>query len=259
MTDLSGNLTGNLDVLRRAIAYRNLSAASSHVGLSQPQLSRIVQRLEQELGMTLLDRSVRRKSAWTVEARQLADIIDQHQRRLEHSIRHLQTSGRTQVVHVGTLEGLVEVAVAYAHEIFERTSVHLIHLDVYDQNELDAKYLAGDLELILTARLPSKGKPKFYKLCGYQSLDWTRTNPRFQVKSSYEFGRTKRKPPRGGEGSGKTLVSNSLLTRRTWLEVYGGEGKIPSALQARGPKGMEEVILLGSDVLDPGVWSVLNA
>jgi hypothetical protein len=243
----------NLDVLRRAVHYRNLSAASTHVGLSQPQLSRIVQRLEEELGMTLLDRSVRRKSAWTVEAHRLAEIHEQNQRRLEQSIRILQTSGRAIVLHMGTLEGLVEVAVHHAKAVFDQTAVHLVHLDVYDQNELDAKYLAGDLELILTARLPSKSKPKFFKLCGYQSLDWTRTNSAYKVKSSYEFGRSKRKQQKRALTE-KSLVSNSLLARRTWLQEYGGEGKIPSTLQRRGQKGMEEVLLLGSEALDPKIW-----
>jgi hypothetical protein len=252
------SLSWNLEVLVRAVQYRNLSAASAHIGLSQPQLSRIVQRLEDDLGMTLLDRSVRRKSAWTFEAHQLAEIHVQNQRRLEQSIRVLQTSGRAHVLHMGTLEGLVDVAIRHAKAVFDETAVHLIHLDVYDQNELHAKYLAGDLELILTSRLPSRGKPKFYKLCGYQSLDWTKSNTRYRIKSSYEFGRSRRKQEKD-LAAFKTLVSNSLHTRRSWLEEFGGEGKIPSALQRRGQKGMEEVLLLGAEGLDPKIWQAVEA
>lgn len=253
------SLSWNLDVLMRAVHYKNLSAASMHVGLSQPQLSRIVQRLEEDLGMKLLDRSARRNSAWTVEARQLAEIHEQNQRRLEQSIRSLQESGRALVLHMGTLEGLVETAVHYAKAIFDQTAVQLVHLDVYDRNELDAKFLAGDLELILTSHQPSRSKPKYFKLCGYQSLDWTNSNPKFQVQSSYEFGRTKRKAREITKKVSKTLVSNSLLTRKSWLTNYGGAGKIPSSVQRRGQKGMQEVILLGVDVLDPQIWSAAIA
>src|SRR5687767_9044815 len=107
MTDLSSQLS----VLSKAIYYKNLSAASAHVGLSQPQLSRIIQRLEEDLGMQLLDRTIRRKSAWTQEARQLAELHEQNQRRIEQSIRLLQGSGHATVIHMGTLEGLVETAI----------------------------------------------------------------------------------------------------------------------------------------------------
>lgn len=205
--------------------------------------------------MQLLDRTVRRKSAWTAEARQLAELHEQNQRRIEQSIRLLQGSGHATVIHMGTLEGLVETAIHCVKDIFDKTQVAQVFLDVYDINEMDAKFLAGDLELILTSHLPSKSKPKYYKLYGYQSLDWTKSNSRFKVQSSYEFGRAKRKPK---EAPAKTLVSNSLLTRRLWLQEIGGIGLIPSALQTKGAKGMEEVLLLGIDALDPKVWAALD-
>ena len=73
------------------------------------------------------------------------------------------------------------------------------------------------------------------------------------MQSSYEFGREKKRLVREAPAA-RTLVSNSLLTRKSWLEEYGGEGKIPSALQRRAQKGMEEVILLGAEGLDPKIW-----
>jgi LysR family transcriptional regulator, transcriptional activator for aaeXAB operon len=248
------SLITQLDVLSRAIFYKNLSAASAHVGLSQPQLSRIVQRLEEDLGMQLLDRTVRRKSAWTCEARELAELHTQNQRRLEQSVRLLQTRGHATVIHMGTLEGLIETANDCVHAIFEKTQVAHVFLDVFDTNEMDAKFLAGDLDLILTSHLPSKAKPKFSKLFGFQSLDWTRSNNEFCVQSPYEFGRSKR---RKAHAPAKTLVSNSLLTRKLWLKEYGGQGQIPSPVEAKGGRGMEDVLLLANDALDPRVWAVL--
>ncbi|MHA0112066.1 LysR family transcriptional regulator, partial [Klebsiella pneumoniae] len=64
----------DLSVLTRATQYANLSIAADHVGISQPQLSRIVAKLEDQLGLILLDRESRRKSAWTPAAHRLADI-----------------------------------------------------------------------------------------------------------------------------------------------------------------------------------------
>ena len=40
-----------LSVLSKAIHHKNLSAAADHIGLSQPQLSRLIAQLEEELGV----------------------------------------------------------------------------------------------------------------------------------------------------------------------------------------------------------------
>ena len=53
-------LSWDLAILSRATHYPNLSIASTHVGLSQPQLSRIVAKLEEQYGVQLLDREARR-------------------------------------------------------------------------------------------------------------------------------------------------------------------------------------------------------
>src|ERR1700722_16048239 len=112
------HLSYPLSVLAKAVAYRNLSSASLHVGLSQPQLSRLIAKLESELNMELLDRRVKRKSSWTPQAIQLAELFTQNQRRLENSIRSLQTNQRARQVHIGTLEGLSEAAIHLAHLLF---------------------------------------------------------------------------------------------------------------------------------------------
>src|SRR5690606_13535732 len=65
------SLNWDLTVLSRAIQYNNLSGAAQHVGISQPQLSRIVSRLESELGVPLLNRETRRHSTWTAQAHRI--------------------------------------------------------------------------------------------------------------------------------------------------------------------------------------------
>lgn len=63
-----------LGVLAKAVNFKNLSAAALHVGLSQPQLSRIIAKIEEELKIVLLDRSAKRKSGWTNLRSVLHDI-----------------------------------------------------------------------------------------------------------------------------------------------------------------------------------------
>src|SRR5262245_50077515 len=134
-----------LSVLARAVAFKNLSAASQHVGLSQPQLSRLVMKLESEVGLRLLDRSVKRKASWTADALHLAHAYEQNRRRLDRSILAMQENRRTRELHIGTLEGLIPAALHMTHRLLEEGELHLTSLDVFDRNELEAKFLAGDL------------------------------------------------------------------------------------------------------------------
>jgi len=99
-----------LSVLAKAVHFKNLSAAALHVGLSQPQLSRIIAKIEDELKIVLLDRSAKRKSGWTAIAFQLSEIFEKSIHRLEtdlQSSRHNQMVGE---LHSGTLQGLSDFA-----------------------------------------------------------------------------------------------------------------------------------------------------
>ena len=200
------------------------------MGLSQPQLSRLVAKLEEELGMELLDRQVKRKSAWTIDAYKLAEVYDQNQRRLQQSIRELQISGEPTEIHVGTLEGLASEAARNIKLIMDKSSVHTVFLDVYDTDELESKFLAGDLDFILTNRIPTRAKPRHIKTCGYQSVDMIKKGDEFLIYSTFEYSSVRRRrkknnlenhPYRKGGGGAKTLVSNSLFTRQIWLEKFG--------------------------------------
>jgi len=244
-----------LSVLARAVAYRNLSSASLHVGLSQPQLSRLIAKLEKELGMELLDRQVKRKSAWTPQAMKLAELFQENQRRLEHSVRALQSNQRVRQVHIGTLEGLADTAITYSKKLFDEAALELVFVDVFDRNELESKFLAGDLDLILNTRVPSQAKPRYLHVCGYQSLDVIEKSKAFTLYSTFEFN-LRTKPKR--LANEKTLVSNSLYVRKQWLEKFGGSGTVPSELVAKASKGFGEVMLIGGDWLDPHIWQVLS-
>jgi len=248
------DLTYPLSLLARSVAFKNLSSASLHVGLSQPQLSRLIAKLEKELGMELLDRRVKRKSTWTPQAVQLAELFTQNQRRLESSIRSLQTDQRARQVHIGTLEGLSWVAVQLGHQLFAKAGLHVVYIDVFDRSELEGKFLSGDLDLILNTRFPSPAKPQYSKVIGFQSLDPFESGREFSVYSSYEYNvRTRQKPLKDS----KVLISNSLSVRQMWFDKFGGVGVLPSALVEKPRKGYDEVYLIGGDWLDPHIWEAV--
>lgn len=244
-----------LSLLARAVSFKNLSSASLHVGLSQPQLSRLIAQLERELGMELLDRKVKRKSSWTPQAVQLAELFTQNQRKLESSIRSLQTDQQMKQVHIGTLEGLSDIAIHLGHKLFREIGLKLIHVDVFDRSELEGKFLSGDLDLILNTRFPSPTKPRYSKVIGYQSLDQINSNQEYTLYSSYEFNISARK--RISKPSEKVVVSNSLYIRQLWFDQFGGTGSKPSRLIEKPKKGYSEVYLVAGDWLDARIWEAL--
>src|SRR5476649_2133312 len=112
-------LSWDLSILSRATAYENLSRASAHVGLSQPQLSRIVAKLEESLGLTLLDRESRRKSSWTPAAYRLAEIYQGTVQAFNAEIATLATGLTPRELRIGTLEGLVPTAMAFVKQLLD--------------------------------------------------------------------------------------------------------------------------------------------
>lgn len=250
-------LTYPLSVLSKAVAFRNLSAASMHVGLSQPQLSRLVATLEAELEMELLDRKVKRNSSWTPQALRLAELFHDTTRRLDLSIRALQANHHTKQIHLASLEGLADQAIQIANKLLEQHAVETVFLDIFDRSELEAKFLAGDADIIVNTRVPRHAKPRFLKVLGYQSLDRIdSTSSPYELYSSYEFNKRTRLKKRG-QPEKPTLVSNSLYVRRTWLEKIGGSGSLPSGLTDKNKKGLDDVLLIGGDWLEPRLWHIL--
>lgn len=63
----------------------------------------------------------------------------------------------------------------------EQQAVETVFLDIYDRSELEAKFQAGDMDIIVNTRVPRQAKPRFMKVLGYQSLD------RIESDGSYEI------------------------------------------------------------------------
>ncbi len=265
------DLSWQLSVLARAVVYKNLSGAAQNIGLSQPQLSRILHRLESEFDSVLLDRSSRRKAAWTPLAHQIAEAYLKSARSLNGQVLKLLEGSEPKLIHMGTLEGLVPVALRFGHHILQQSGVQMLDLDVYDLNVLEEKFFQGDLDLIFTAREPGRKKYGYTRLLGYQTLQWREEGSAdFSVMSSYEYAVKRGRAAAGSKSEAKsprTLISNSLWVRRQWLKEYGGRGTTPSELHharqttkraaAKTQDHEEEVYLFGQDALSPVFWKKL--
>ncbi len=241
-----------LSVLSRAVHFKNLTGASAHVGLSQPQLSRLVAQLEKEFDVTLLDRTAKRKSAWTPAAFRLAEVYSQNSRKLQSSIREVLELQVPTHIHVGTLEGLSSLALTVIHRLYQHTKLQIVELDVFDQNELEERFFNGDFDVIFTIRTPGKKKFKHQLEVGQQTLESISTNNDFSVLSSFEYGRLKKKP------ENKTFISNSLALRKSWFSQFGGVGQMPSALHKNKGRDTLPVLIIAADTFNETLWHIIS-
>ncbi len=240
-----------LSILAKAIHHKNLSAAALHVGLSQPQLSRIIAKIEDELQVVLLDRSAKRKSGWTPLALEVAEIFEKSQRRLESELSTISNSEMVADLHIGTLEGLSSFAMKTAQVCFEKIGIKKISLDIYDLSELESHFLSGDLDLIFSSKTPGRQKYTHLAEIGYQRLEKVETKTTTGVMSTFEYNRLHEKAHLSYE---HVLVSNSLMIRKEWLEKIGGTGHLPSEAKKGKSKDQEPVLLIGSELISPQLW-----
>lgn len=249
------NLTYELSVLSKAVQHKNLSAAAVHVGLSQPQLSRLIAKIESELSVILLDRSARRKSGWTPLAQDLAFAFTKGMSRLQSDILSVAKESEVHELRIGTLEGLSSIASQFVQYCFDQLNIKTVYLEVLDFKELDSQFLSGNLDLIFTVRAPSKQKFTHQLEVGYQQMEKIATQKEIHVFSPFEFSGVDKKSL---EPAKHILVSNSLSFRQSWLREIGGTGILPiDAKKGRG-KGYFSVYLFGSDLLSPKIWAKIS-
>lgn len=252
---LMHQLHWNLSILAKAVHHKNLSSAADHVGISQPQLSRIIAKLEEELKVVLLDRSVRRKSGWTKAAFDLAEIYVKSENKLHFEIQSITTNQISATLSVGTLEGLSHLALEFCKLIFKSGEIHHIRLDVFDLSDLEEHFETSDLDIIFSFRVPGRQKYKNVLEIGYQSVNPVKTSNEYLVYSGFEYSKIN---PREKKTDEKVFVSNSLVMRRYWLENVGGEGTLPGKVSRAKSKGEEPVYLVGSELLSPLLWDNIS-
>ncbi len=257
-----------LAVLSKSIHYKNLSAASEHVGLSQPQLSRIISKLEGELGVVLLDRTVRRKSGWTPVAYKIADAYLGSERRLDQALQQLKSDDQVTHLSIGILEGLTSLANDFCRQAFEMPKLKLIELNVYDLSELEERFEKDELDLMFTCREPGQHKYSYVRNLGYQVLKKTAgsKDSLFQALSPFEYASHMNRRSNQNESgqdaktqktpkTQKILISNSLNVRRLWVEEQGATGYVPS--EVKNKKFADDdvpVFLIAQDLLMPAIW-----
>lgn len=265
-----------LSVLGKAIHYKNLSAAANHIGLSQPQLSRLIAKLEDELGVVLLDRAARRKSGWTPVAYKVADVYFRNSRKLSAALQEVQSEDLIQHVSFGSLEGLVPLAIELCQSMLNDTKIPVVELNVYDLSELEEKFEKDELDLILTCREPGRAKYKHLRALGWQDLvivdaenrkAGTLEGAELKVLSPFEHAnliqagkRNASKREKDETSDSRMLVSNSLAIRKLYIEKFGGRGQVPSRVLTDRPGTETEkpVYLIGSDIIAPGLWDKLE-
>jgi hypothetical protein len=246
------NLAYELSVLVKVVQHKNLSAAAVHVGLSQPQLSRLIAKIEHELNIVLLDRTARRKSGWTPLALELAATYSKGVGRLQSELLALAQDREVTELHIGTLEGLSHIATQFSKSCFDQLKMKTIYLDILDFKDLDAEFLSGNLDLIFTVKSPSKQKFKYLLEVGYQQTERISTNKETLICSPFEYAGYDKKEQ---EAAKNTLISNSLALRQNWLKTYGGTGNLPTDARKGRGKGHYTVYLIGADLLSPKIWN----
>lgn len=241
-----------LSVLAKSVHFKNLSGAALHVGLSQPQLSRIIAKIEDELKIVLLDRSAKRKSGWTAIAFELSDMFEKSIKRLEGELMSLSQNQMAEEIHIGTLEGLSNFAMDACKHCFDQIGVSKIFIEIYDLNELEAHFLSGHLDLIFTSKSPGRQKFKYLMELGFQVLDKIQSNKNYAVLSSFEYGRSSKKE---FDDFKHVLVTNSLSMRKEWFKQIGGTGFMPTEAKRGKAKEHEPVLMIGSEILNPKLWA----
>jgi DNA-binding transcriptional LysR family regulator len=242
------SLNWDLDVLSRAIGYPNLSAAAAVIGISQPQLSRIIKKLEDDTGISLLDRASRRSSGWTSDASKLADAYQRALRDFNLSLIQVRQNIWRSHVRVGSLDGMSVEALSLCQRILDHESVESVELNIYDLPDLEERFLNQKLDLIFSLREPGKSKLYRTRLLGYQTIEEHGAAGGIQVRSLFEHTTThgaRATRARKSPDDTKVLVSNSMAIREKWIRTFAGHGTLPSPIKPKKTnRGLEYPALL---------------
>jgi hypothetical protein len=256
-------LNWQLDILSKAVDLPHLTSAASVIGISQPQLSRIVKQLESELGVQLLNREAKRSASWTLDAHNIAALYRRTFLSFQIEMSALQNNATQPYLRVGALDGLSNQALSLCHRLLSEPSVETVELDLYDLNDLEARFLAGTLDLIFSLREPERSKSLWVRTLGYQRIESHGSEGCIAVKSVFEqknfqgekWGKKSKK-----SASNKTFVSNSLAMRQQWINRFEGYGTLPSPVHERkSGRGLEyPALLIGRPELSKIIWQKIN-
>lgn len=251
-----------LNILSQVVSYKNMSAAAENIGLSQPQISRVISKIEGDLGVHLLNRTSRRSSSWTEMARQLARLYSQRMKSLDQEIYQAIEGSHPKAVSIAILEGLIPTACDFCYKLLQKTELESVVLDVYDLNILEAQFAKQNMDIIISSREPGRTKFVYNRIIGYQKMNQIKGRGNFTVLSRAEHalqqGRAQKQKASGVHRP--EIVSNSLAVRKTWIEKYGGLGRVPSGLnsQVSDPSSFLPVRMIAHDSFNAKLWAIVE-
>jgi hypothetical protein len=256
-----------LSILQKCVKFKNLSWAAKHVGMSQPQISRILRKIEDRVGFPLLDRTSKRSSAWLPEAIKLTELFALQIRNFEINLQTLRKTEAPTSLRLGLLEGMIPSVADLLQKINKEYNIRLIEVHDFDLTEHENKFYNGEVDILFTSQEPGRRKFNNQLVLGYQSLDLHNKGSTLKVMSPFEFSTqhqqerkfktitkdaslpsqrlpNKRSPQPKPQ---KILISNSLEWRKLWIQKTKAEGHLPSPIQKRTLQTAVPVIAIGAD------------
>lgn len=236
------HLYWEFSLVARAVNFQNLSDAARNLRISQPQLSRILQRVEEELKVPLLDRSSKKGSRWTSQAKNFSEFILQHRESLTHGLGLLQTNSLPKTFRVAVLEGLIASGIEILKEVQKVNSLERFVFDVLDLEDLESAFGSGLYDVVLSSRKVVAPKKSVHLVLGFQDIEIQNPNSLDWTLSPFEEHTTKL--PKNLK---KLFVSNSLQVRDLWSQKQKTLFRKPSVLKKQ--KGKDSVAALA--ILSP--------
>jgi hypothetical protein len=251
-------LSWEFEVISRAISYPNLSVAASQIGLSQSQLSRILKRVEEALGLTLLDRDSKRKVSWNPIAHDLVSKFLKASRQWDADLQHFTAeTEHKKRLRIGCLEGVSEAVVDFVSSLIHKEGeLEEIDLDVLDLSDLEKQFFEGEFDLIFTSRSPGKKKFTHSIVLGFQKFENFKGSSDWVVRTPFEMANDKKM-----KQSKKRILTKSLWVKRLCVEKLKASAAIPSRLKSlssgRTSQDISEslVFLIGAEELSRRIWS----
>jgi DNA-binding transcriptional ArsR family regulator len=247
-------LAHELEILTKIVKYKNLTQAAEHVGMTQPHLSRVIRKLEDELGVPLMDRSNKRKPEWSQHAPRLVEIFEANRRNLTYQIADYLEDLVPRSIRIGCLEGMVPFVTEFVSAVVSQYECDIVDLVVFDVAKLERRYLTGQLEFLFNISLPGKGHFERVIEIGYQELTKIETRDDIRVCSLFEYNHFIK--DKSKKEIRTNIVSNSLAFRQEFFNRHGGYGRLPSPISSSKPRSKQHntVYFVGSNEIPQSFW-----
>jgi hypothetical protein len=234
-----------------ATQYRNLTVAAQSLQISQPHLSRLIQKVERQTGIALLNRESKKKSSWTEEGLRFFQEFKRHQDSfsdLVHTFKKLQFYRSLKIV---CLEGLAEHTLQSLQKFRQVYATPSLQVDILDLSELDAGFATGAYDVAVSSHPPVAARNSWIKTIGYQHFNIYNKNAKENVVTHFELHKRK---DRAHE-----WITNSLLVKRYCIENFSVAGEMPTKIfEKKKEVNDTPVLLMAHAGMDAKLWQILS-